>query len=70
MIKLAPKKIIAWLALTTLLASIYYYLSIEYFIAAAVFSSIGYFLIKIYAENREYKNMCSQLSRSINNLEK
>lgn len=66
---IAFNKILIWLVLGLALSMVYINLPIDYFIAALCFSFAGYFLIKLFIENREYKKMCSQLTSAFEKLE-
>ena len=66
---IAYKKILIWLVLGLALSMVYINLPIDYFITALCFSLAGYFLIKLFIENREYKKMCSQLTTAFEKLE-
>lgn len=66
---IAYKKIVIWPVVGLALSMVYINLPIEYFFAALCFSLAGYFLIKLFIENREYKKMCSQLTIAFEKLE-
>ncbi len=66
--KSSLKKNFLWLAPLLTLLLVYLGFSLHVFLTAVVFTISAYFLAKLYIENHQYKNMCSQVTRALEEL--
>ena len=62
-------RIIIGLLLTLASVGLYLFLPAHIFVFVFIFSIVGFYILKLYLENRDYKKICSQLSDAFTKIE-